>query len=225
MFCDKCGNNNPNDAKFCEACGNPITSPQAPTAPTAPMGGTYYPPAPAKPSGSNPAGKIIAIIIAIAVIAAAVFGVVKLVGCVTGGGVEAPVKNFVKFINNGDTDALLKAFPESYTKDMEDYLKDVDAMMLRMMEQEYGDDYKVSYKITDKKKIDKDDLKDIEDEENEMLESLDIDKIEIKDGYELEVELKVKGSEDEDEDELEISVYKVDGRWCFIRTDMPTVGM
>ena len=38
MFCDKCGKENPNDATFCEACGNPLNAaPQAPQEPQAPQ--------------------------------------------------------------------------------------------------------------------------------------------------------------------------------------------
>ena len=81
-----------------------------------------------------------------------------------------------------------------------------------MLEDEYGDDIKVSYKIKDKEKIDKDDLEDLEDDIKDTYD----EKVKVSKGYELKIEMKIKGDDDKEKDTTKIKVYKIDGDWCLM---------
>ena len=78
-----------------------------------------------------------------------------------------------------------------------------------MLEEEYGDDIKISYKIKDKDKIDKDDLEELEDSIKDKYD----EKVRVSKGYELKVKMKIKGDDDKDEDTTTIKVYKIEGDW------------
>lgn len=207
MYCDKCGRNNPDGAAFCEECGNKLENTVGENV------NTYSNEVPANNGNSN---KIIGIIVAVVIVAAAVFGAVKLVGCM-GLGVEAPVKNLERAIKKGDIDALMKAFPKSYSTEMDDDIKDgLEEGLQDVSEDLEDEDIKFSFKVTRKKKLDKDDLKEAQKEENELLKLSDMDKITIKKGYKLTVKVTVKHDGDEESETFKIPVYKVDGRWCIL---------
>ena len=74
----------------------------------------------------------------------------------------------------------------------------------------YGDDFKASYKITDKSKT-------ADDEYEEFIETVceecDMDPDDFGKCYTIEAELTISGSEDEDTDAGEIHVFEYDGKW------------
>lgn len=214
MYCDKCGRNNPDGAAFCEECGNKLENTVGENV------NTYSNEVPANNGNSN---KIIGIIVAVVIVAAAVFGAVKLVGCM-GLGVEAPVKNLERAIKKGDINSMMKALPKSYSAELEDEDKEeIEEMLQEVSEFLEDEDVKFSFKVTRKKKLDKDDLKDAQKEENEILKAQDMDKITIKKGYKLTVKVTVKHDGDEENATLKIPVYKIDGRWCITSTGLNAV--
>lgn len=107
-------------------------------------------------------------------------------------------------------------FEDTYDMDVKDLienLKDASDSILDDLEEEYGDNIKISYKVTDADQLDKDDLKEIKDS---LKDRYDIAKKSVTDAYELDVELKIVGSEDEDEEEMECYAVKIDGKWYLI---------
>jgi hypothetical protein len=92
--------------------------------------------------------------------------------------------------------------------DLVDMMEESFDMIHEQWEEEYGDDIKISYKIKDAKKMDKDDLEDLQDEYDDA----DID-IDIKQAYEVEVEVTIKGDDDDDEEDMDLVIIKVGGKW------------
>jgi|BioPla2DNA2_1021312.scaffolds.fasta_scaffold00019_76 hypothetical protein len=160
--------------------------------------------------------KIITIVVA--VFAALVF--LSIVVSVLGSGYKKPLDNFCKAFNKEDAKYLVKAYPEIYTEeydedDMEDDLKDV----LEELEDKYGKNIKLKYKVNDKEKIDKDDLEDLEDNiENYLDETVKISR-----GWELEVEFTVKGKKKERTKEIDVYVVKMDGKWAIVELSPDTI--
>ncbi len=105
--------------------------------------------------------------------------------------------------DNLDLDKIKDAYAE-YNKEITDNLKD-----------KYGSDYKVTYKITDKDKLDKDDLDELKDE----LKDIGIAKKTVSSAYELELEVTIKGEEDKDSDSYEVYAVKIDDKWYLYDED------
>lgn len=154
----------------------------------------------------------------IAGFAALVF--LSIVVSVLGGGFKKPLDNFAKGFNKEDAKYLMKAYPELYSEEFEDYLgndfedflEDSLESSIDRLEDKYGKNIKVKYKVLDKEKMDKDDLEDLEDEiEDDLDESVKISK-----GYELEVEFTVKGKKKARTKEIDVNVIKMDGKWVIV---------
>ena len=87
MFCPECGNQVPDGTKFCPSCGNAFGDASAPAPaggaaqPAAPQGVAYTPVAPAAPAKGANKGLIIGLaVVAVAIVAAIVFGLVSCMG-------------------------------------------------------------------------------------------------------------------------------------------------
>lgn len=146
---------------------------------------------------------------------------IVLVNLLFGGGYKKPVDNMVKAMETGKGKYLYKAMPEFLIEyqyedekksDIYDDLDESMELITGMLEEEYGDDIKISYKIKDKDKIDKDDLEDLEDSIKDKYD----EKVRVSKGYELKVKMKIKGDDDKDEDTTTIKVYKIEGDWCLM---------
>lgn len=154
--------------------------------------------------------KIIPIVVA--VFAALVF--LSIVVSVLGGGYKKPLDNFCKGFNKEDAKYFLKTYPETYIEeyvdedDLEESLEDV----LEELEDKYGKNIKLKYKILDKEKVDKDDLEEME----EYYEDLTDESVKITRGWELEVDVTVKGKKKDRTKEMDIVVLKIDGKWATI---------
>ncbi len=123
------------------------------------------------PNKKGKAGLIIALVAIVAIIA------VVVVLCVTllGGGYKKVLKENVKLINEheesdepfaklSDVDGIVYELYDKMNSIME--MEDTDSAYeksIEILEDEFGDDYKVTYKIVEKEKVDKDDLEDYED--------------------------------------------------------------
>ncbi|MGN1481043.1 zinc ribbon domain-containing protein [Porcipelethomonas sp.] len=138
-----------------------------------------------------------------------------------GAGYKKPIDNMMKSIETGKGKYLYKSMPEflveyRYDDDKKDEIYDaLDESMeyvVEMLEDEYGDDIKVSYKIKDKEKIKKKDLEKLE----ENIEDTYDEKVKVSKGYEVKIKIKIKGDDDKDEDTTTINVYKIDGDWCLM---------
>ncbi len=136
------------------------------------------------------------------------------------GGYKKPVKYWEQELN-GKFKNVSKTVPKEVWEDYLDMidmdedeyieqLEDVYDNTREYYEDEYGDNYKIRIKVTDKKELSDRKLKAIKDG---LKDNYDINKKDVKKAYELDYEYKIKGSEDEDEDDGEIIVVKIKGKW------------
>ncbi len=244
MFCKNCGAQNPDGAPYCANCGvalpqpapnpygtpmqqpgqnpygapaqNPYTNPNPGYAqPAYGAPGSYA--APMKPQPDKKKLMIIGGIVAAVVIAVIAFFMIG------GGSPEEPVKALFDGVIDGNTDKVMSAFPkemvdaiedEGYDDELKEELKSSKQIL-----KESG--IKVSYEIKDKDKIDKNDVKDMEEEYRDMMDSeLGIESdAEFTEGYTIDVELTAKMAGEEETEDISIDVYKVDGKWCIVGLD------
>lgn len=158
--------------------------------------------------------KMIAIIGGVAAIAVIILSIIFSIAT---GGWKKPIDNYFKGMQKANAKVYLKAFPEFLDMDDtvdEDYME----KMLDNLEDEYGEKIKISYKITKKEKIKKDELSKVQ----EYIEKKYDEKVKVKAGYELKVKATVKGKDDEDTDTKKMYVYKIDGKWKYFSTSPDT---
>ena len=127
---------------------------------------------------------------------------------------EQPVESYLKAIQNGSGSDFKKSIGKEQAAYIEENLSDdyfdTYAKELREdAEDQYGENLKITYKVKDKEKIDKEDL---EDYESEYESKYDAD-VTISEGYELETTVKLKGKDDSDEDDMTFTVVKIDSKW------------
>lgn len=207
MFCENCGKENLGDARFCEGCGAPLTNPEANTVPTEPA------------QSGNKGTMVVLAVIVIAIIAGLVWGGISLFG---GNKLMKPMNNIIKAIEKEDSEYYLKSVPEDVVKaakktdsDLEEEFEEGAELINEMLEDEYGKNFKIKAKVVDKKKIDKDDIEDLEDDI--YLYEIDVDDIEA--AYEVEYEVTVKGKDGKEDAKFETHIGKIDGKWYFIDMD------
>ena len=161
-------------------------------------------------------------------ILAALILIVVLVICLSGGGPEKALDNYLDVIFYGKVSKIEKLAPKEYwdyveeasdmdLEDIEDTAKDLYKDKIRSLEDEYGDDIKISYKITETDDVKKSMLDTMKDN---IKEKYDIPKKNVTDAVEMEVELTIKG--DDDEETLDGNIYyaiKVDGDWYICSSD------
>lgn len=228
MFCTNCGANLADDTIFCNQCGAKVANEQQQATinmgavpNSASQGGYNATPTYGGPQyqyPQNPVNNKKIIMITAIAIASIIFliGFISIVKAIATPGYSKPIKYMVKGMQNGDFKTMMKAFPEFMQDQMEEqieyYSDDVDEYMedfVNELRDQYGDHFKVSYKILDHKKLKSSKIKDLEEDiEYYYDEEMDIDE-----GYELEVELIIKGDEDEDSDETTFTVFKSGSKW------------
>ena len=85
--------------------------------------------------------------------------------------------------------------------------------MMKAFEKKCGDKIKISYKVLDKTKIEKDELDDVKDDIKDDYED---EKVKVSEGYNVCVKITVKGSDDKKTSYSTFSIYKINGKWCMI---------
>lgn len=136
---------------------------------------------------------------------------------------KTPVKDLINITLKGDFDKLEKMLPKDYLEWVEDELdSDIDDLIkaeeesadhyMEALENEYGDNIRISIKITDKKELSKKKLNDIKDN----LKEIGINKKDVKKAVKLSVDYTIKGSDDKDEDDFKVVVVKIGGKWYAI---------
>lgn len=201
-FCGHCGTTLADNATFCPSCGAPVdnqgmpqqqfSQPQQFNQPAyagAPMG--------AAKKGLSKNAKL-GIIIAAGVVVVGLL--VWLIIALLGGGYEKPVKNYVKALEKQDYDLYCEALTPSgsglagltaskpSTSSFQSRIKN--------MISKYGEDYKISYKVVEKERMDK----------SQTLGLVD-------DGYKLKLEFTIVGSKKEATVTKNVTVLKSDGNW------------
>ena len=233
IFCGNCGAELPDDAQFCTNCGHSVPAKSAesegaetvnaavetdaaaePTAaaPASPTDSASQPAAApssaetaAAPSSAKTAPvqnnkNLIPIIIGGA--AAAVLLIVLIVSIsLGGGGYKKAINNYFDVMFRGKADKIEKLCPPKYWDWYED---------------EYGKNFKATYKITDKKELSDKKLKTIQDN---LKERYDIAKKSVKKAYKLDLDVELKGKDDEDSNELTVYAVKIGGNWYLCNED------
>lgn len=208
-YCVNCGNAMNDTDIICQNCG-------ANNAPAQPEETTKKLPDLKKipPKFIGIGAVAVVAVIALIIIISAIFG---------GAGYNKAIDNLIDVSMYGKLDKLEDLAPAEFwdmVKDETDLsvkkfveeLEDSEFVeeMLDSMEEEFGKNVKVTYKVTDEDELDKDDLKELKDY---LKEEYDVSKKDVKKAYELELEMKIKGSEDDDEDETDLVVVQIGKKW------------
>lgn len=145
--------------------------------------------------------------------AAALLVIVLLIVLISNlmGGFKTPINNMFKGMQKANLKTYLKAYPEFMG--MDEYIdqEDMDEM-LKSLEDKYGKNIKISYKILDKEKIDKDDLKSVKEKISKYYDK----DVKVSQGYKVTVKSTVKGKDDSETDTDTMKVYKIDGKWYLL---------
>ena len=212
MFCGKCGNNVPDGAVVCPACGAPTGAAPAPGA--------------KKPNKNLIAG-IVGVVVVIAL-------VIVLISSCGGGSPESMAEDFVDamFSGNGEDvwdavnmDAYLDLSIESGELD-EDEADDVKDMLIDELdstceslqdrcEEQYGKDWDYEVEVTKVKDLKNSDLRSVENSIND-----DGSDFEVTEGVAVTVKVTVAGDEDDDFEKYTFNFYKVDGEWIMDPSSM-----
>ena len=131
---------------------------------------------------------------------------------------EIPIEGYFKAMETGSEKEVKKVFCEAEIKKKieengDDYFKERAEDLNEMMEDEYGENLKVTYKVKDKDKLDDDDL---EEYSQQMQRRCDDDDLEVTEGYKVKIEAKIKGDEGDDKNSITYYVGKVDGKWIIL---------
>lgn len=220
MYCEKCGKNNPEGATFCEECGAELTAVENNVENEAQNVAEpeYEAPVQNVTEDQDKIKKIITVVIAAVAVIIVLFGASKLFGC---SGVETPIKNQVKALNNEKATTMIKSFPKAMQKEIkddEDKMESLEDMLKSVKdnyEDEYGKNVKVSVKVLDKHKWDKEELEDEEEYIEEVMEEYD-DNAKLQAAYDVAVKLTFKGSKKKEVEYDSMTVYKINGKWCIL---------
>jgi len=202
-FCGHCGTSLADNATFCPSCGAPVDNqgmpqqqfnqPQQFGQPAFQQAGAMGAPK----AGMSKNAKL-AIIIAAGVVVVGL--IVWLIIALLGGGYEKPVKNYIKALEKQDYDLYCEALtPEgsglaalaSSKPSASSFQNKVKNMISK-----YGEDYKISYTVVEKEKMDS----------SQTLNLVD-------GGYKLKLEFTIKGSKKEATVTKNVTVLKSEGKW------------
>ena len=205
MFCGKCGNNVPDGAVVCPACGAPTVAAPAPGA--------------KKPNKNLIAG-IVGVVAVIAL-------VIVLISSCGGGSPESMAEDFIDamFSGNGEDvwdavnmDAYLDLSIESGELD-EDEVDDVKDELIDDLdstcewlqdgcEEQYGKDWDYEVEVTKVKDLKNSDLRSFENSING-----DDSDFEVTEGVAVSLKVSVSGDDDNEVLRPVFEFYKVDGEW------------
>ena len=209
MFCGFCGTQNEENAVFCTGCGAKLNGGES---------GSVASPVETKPKGkNNHVVKIAITVVAVIVVLAALIFVGR---SLTSRGPEATVKQYLDAYIKSDVNKMFKLFPEDlieyamdeegYDKDdLNDFKDDLEDQLQNnhdRMEEYYGDDCSLSYKIVDVEDITGDDLDDKKDTYKEC-------DVKVSAAKRVEVKLTIKSEDDKESEKIYIPVIKVGRSW------------
>ena len=204
MFCGKCGNNVPDGAVVCPACGAPTGAAPAPGA--------------KKPNKNLIAG-IVGVVAVIAL-------VIVLISSCGGGSPESMAVDIYTAVLEGDGDELWNAMntdafidilvdADQIDEDDADDIKDncIDEFddtcqdIQRECKKQFGKDFSYEIEVTKVKDLKSSDLRDFENRIN----GEDSD-IEVTEGVAVTLKISISGDDDDTGKET-LNFYKVDGEW------------
>lgn len=144
-------------------------------------------------------------------VAIAIVVLLIIIFSIFGGGYKKPLDYRTKGMQNCDAEIYLKAYPEFIDMDklINDDLLDT---QLNRDEDIYGEKIKYSYKISDKDKVKKDDLEDVQ----EYIENKYKEEVKVSSGYKLKVKETTEGKKSDSTKTNTRYVYKIDGKWYLL---------
>lgn len=198
MLCKKCGTENPDGAKYCSKCGKALNE---------------------KSTAKKNREK--GIVLALCVIVA----VVLLVYTLGGRSYKKTIETFVTSQFAVDAQSIVELLPEKvldkeleetgYSKtELVEETNDSLKKQVDYIDQYLGDDWKLSYKMTNVEDVTGDDLNDLKSNYEDI-------NVKVSAAKTVEVEFTLKGDETEISNSLEVSVIKVDRSWYL---DLYTMG-
>ena len=198
MLCKKCGTENPDGAKYCSKCGKALNE---------------------KSTAKKNREK--GIVLALCVIVA----VVLLVYTLGGRSYKKTIDTFVTSQFAVDAQSIVELLPEKvldkeleetgYSKtELVEETNDSLKKQVDYIDQYLGDDWKLSYKMTNVEDVTGDDLNDLKSNYEDI-------NVKVSAAKTVEVEFTLKGDETEISNSLEVSVIKVDLSWYL---DLYTMG-
>ena len=198
MLCKKCGTQNPDGAKYCSKCGKALNE---------------------KSTAKKNREK--GIVLALCVIVA----VVLLVYTLGGRSYKKTIDTFVTSQFAVDAQSIVELLPEKvldkeleetgYSKtELVEETNDSLKKQVDYIDQYLGDDWKLSYKMTNVEDVTGDDLNDLKSNYEDI-------NVKVSAAKTVEVEFTLKGDETEISNSLEVSVIKVDRSWYL---DLYTMG-
>ena len=198
MLCKKCGTENPDGAKYCSKCGKALNE---------------------KSTAKKNREK--GIVLALCVIVA----VVLLVYTLGGRSYKKTIDTFVTSQFAVDAQSIVELLQEKvldkeleetgYSKtELVEETNDSLKKQVDYIDQYLGDDWKLSYKMTNVEDVTGDDLNDLKSNYEDI-------NVKVSAAKTVEVEFTLKGDETEISNSLEVSVIKVDRSWYL---DLYTMG-
>ena len=198
MLCKKCGTENPDGAKYCSKCGKALNE---------------------KSTAKKNREK--GIVLALCVIVA----VVLLVYTLGARSYKKTIDTFVTSQFAVDAQSIVELLPEKvldkeleetgYSKtELVEETNDSLKKQVDYIDQYLGDDWKLSYKMTNVEDVTGDDLNDLKSNYEDI-------NVKVSAAKTVEVEFTLKGDETEISNSLEVSVIKVDRSWYL---DLYTMG-
>lgn len=198
MLCKKCGTENPDGAKYCSKCGKALNE---------------------KSTAKKNREK--GIVLALCVIVA----VVLLVYTLGGRSYKKTIDTFVTSQFAVDAQSIVELLPEKvldkeleetgYSKtELVEETNDSLKKQVDYIDQYLGDDWKLSYKMTNVEDVTGDDLNDLKSNYEDI-------NVKVSAAKTVEVEFTLKGDETEISNSLEVPVIKVDRSWYL---DLYTMG-
>ena len=234
-YCEKCGNKLEEGVLFCEKCGTKVKEKEKKEIKTEEeiIRPVYQvPPRPPKPKGGILL-TIFAFILFATTVTFMILWLTKLSSsCNTNNSenaenteIDEPTKKdkrtveylldlYVKAYTKADTQAVKDMFPSFYYEySKSSFTKAKLEAALKEAKETYGNNFNVTYKITKTKKVDSDELEEINDD---MSYYYDAD-VEATECYKYEGTITFKGSKSQDTDSIDSLRYcKFDGVWYLI---------
>lgn len=230
MFCEKCGKKLEENTLFCDKCGTKVEKGKNKKEEHI----SYAPISPKPKKGKTIFLSILSVVLIATTVLFLVLWLTKGSSCNSGenggnggsgngGGTAVKEKRtpeylfdqYVKAYTKADIDAARDIFPPFYVRYAKNSLtKEKLETSLKNAKKEYGNDFNITYKITDKIKMDEDELEEL----NDDLEKYYDADVRADECYILKGTITFKGSKYEDPDPIDSTRYcKFDGTWYFVQ--------
>ena len=222
-FCTNCGTPIPEGAVKCASCGKEFNQEQSQEQPTQESQNQNQQEQPAQVPNATPEKKIKKPMLygIIGAAAAVLIILIIIIASVAGNGYKKAIDNYMDVLIYGKADKIEKLAPKEYwdyceenydtdITDIIDQFEDSYEYLSDHLEEEYGKNVKVRYKITDKDDLSDKKLNTIRDN---LKDEYGIAKKSVTKAYKIDAEMTLKGSDDEDTEDMTLIIVKIGGSW------------